>query len=247
MLALAALSATPGAFPEAADQAATTTRFELPAPSSLTRITPQPVHIDVYSTMALIPAPDGKQSLLDLDGQPLGPRVDELQFCDLAARGTAVIEGATYQVVGTAREAQTFCGRYYSRLQRKQPVAAGALGRSRFARVDWKYGLGVGGYRLVPWRTIAAPASVLGAGRAAYLPALRDLMLPDGSKHDGYVFVADLREAGASAQIDLFVGLEDDAPAASNMIRRVVGERTTPMHVIGDPAIVEAMRSIHTR
>ena len=247
MLTLAALSTAPWAFPEAADQATAATRFALPAPASLARIARQTVQIGIYSTMALIPAPQGKQSLLDLDGHPLGPRVDELQFCDLAARGTAVIEGATYQVVGTAREAQTFCGRYYSRLHRKQPVAAGALGRSRFARVDWKYGLGVGGYRLVPWRTIAAPTGVLGVGRAAYLPALRDLMLPDGSTHDGYVFVADLREAGASAPIDLFVGLEDDAPVASNLIRRVVGERAIPMHVIGDPAIVEPMRSIHTR
>lgn len=173
--------------------------------------------------MEIVPAADASVPLLDLAGRALGPRLDEPQFCDAAARGTAIIGGATFQVAGTARAPQVFCGRYYRRLHRKQPVAAGALGRSRFERVDWPYGLGAGPYKLVPWRSIAAPASVVAIGRALYSPQLRGLALPDGSVHDGHVFVADVRAAGERPELDLFVGLDRDRADANRRLANVIG------------------------
>ena len=150
--------------------------------------------------------------LLDLRGVPLGPHVDEGAFCDLAAAGAGVIDDATYRIVGAAPVQQVFCGRYYSRLHRTQPVAAGALGRSRFERVrwrerDWPHGIGARNWRLVPGRTAAAARGGPALGTALHVPVLVGRMLPDGSIHDGDVLIAEVREGITTAPAALYLGI----------------------------------------
>ncbi len=210
------------------------------------RAAPIEAALGIYATMQLSPAADATIALLDLDGRALGPRLDAPQFCDLAARGAAVIADATYQVAGSARESQVFCGRLYTRLQRKQPVAAGALGRSRFERVDWRYGLGAERYKLVPWRTLAAPAGLASIGQALAVPALQGLVLPDGTIHDGEVFVADRLEPGAEPRVELFIGLEAQRSAAERALG-AIGAIVGVQRLSAAPAAAARLRALHSR
>jgi hypothetical protein len=170
--------------------------------------------VEHYTVAPLIPDPAGTIALLDRDGRALGPRVDETQFCDLAARGAGVIGQATYRVVGTGRVSQAFCGRAFSRLARKQPVAAGALARSRFERIDWPHGIGAQGYRLDPGRTLAVSARGPAYGTVFFARALVGWRLLDGSEHDGYLVVADGRDGLDADALALYLGVEGRSLAA---------------------------------
>lgn len=199
------------------------------------------VRASSYRLEAVRPDPAGAIALLDVHGRALGPRLDEAQFCALAAAGAAVIEEqgrrATYRVSGTGANAQAFCGRYYTRLNRKQPVAAGALSRSRFERIDWPHGIGAHGYRLQPGRTLAAGARGPAFGTVLHAPALVGWILPDGSVHDGYLLVADAREDLADAALALYLGVSGAALAVpASAAVELAFER------VADPARIEAVR-----
>jgi len=80
-----------------------------------------------------------------------------------------------------------------------------ALGESRFIRVDHPDGLGSRTYGLVAYRTVAVRDGALPAGTVLYIPAARGLRLPNGRKHDGYFFVADIGALNTN-QLDLYTG-----------------------------------------
>lgn len=218
---------------------ATAQPFEaLPPPTDRSTLLRIEVRLNTYAITPLVPTPEGTIPLLDLEGRVLGPRFEEGPFCDLAAQGSAVIDGATYRVVGTGRAPQAFCGRYYSRLHRKQPVAAGALSRSRFTRIDWPYGLGAKDYKLVPYRSAAAQPRRFPVGTTLFVPALRGLALPSGTAgtaHDGYLFVADLREGAHDGGVALFTGLR--AAALSGSMQE--------LFVVTDARVIDALRRLH--
>jgi 3D (Asp-Asp-Asp) domain-containing protein len=58
----------------------------------------------------------------------------------------------------------------------------------------------------VPYRTVAVKSGGMKLGTVLYIPSARGLKLPNGKKHDGYFFVADIG-AMQSSQIDLYTGL----------------------------------------
>lgn len=163
--------------------------FALPAPSMATLGDSRMIELTALRVMTIVPAPDASIPLLDARGARLGPVLDEIQFCELATAGSGVIEGASYRVTGTARTPQVNCRRAYSRLARKMPVAAGALGRSVFVRIESAHGLGARDFKLVPWRSVASAAFPV--GRVLYVPALRGWRIDADRTHDGFVFVAD--------------------------------------------------------
>jgi len=158
-----------------------------------------------YSVDPIVPEAGYGVPLLDVRGAPIGPVLPPPQFCALAARASGVIGQATYQVVGMGPVPQTFCGLYFPRLQRHQPLATVNLARSRFARIAWPFGLGAYHYRLVPGHTAAAARFDIGT--VLFVPVLRGLRLGDGSTHDGYLLIGDAADEHGRDQLAIFAGL----------------------------------------
>jgi hypothetical protein len=158
-----------------------------------------------YSVEPIVPEEGYGVPLLDVRGAPIGPVLTPPQFCALAARASGVIGQSTYQVVDIGPVPQTFCGLYFPRLQRRQPLAAVNLSRSRFVRIAWPFGLGAYDYRLVPGHTAAAARFDIGT--VLYAPSLRGIRLSDGSTHDGYLLVGDGADDGGRDDLAIFAGL----------------------------------------
>lgn len=207
--------------------------FRLPAPATTQLRDARMIELTALQVMMIVPAADATIPLLDAQGARLGPVLDEGQFCELAAAGAGVIEGASYRVVGSARAPQLNCRRYFSRLARKMPVAAGALGRSVFVRIEAAYGLGARDFKLVPWRSVATAAFPLGA--VLYLPSLRGQTIAPGRIHDGYVFVADVLGDAPRDRIALLVDAATLDPA---MARRGAVR-------VDAPAVIDALSALH--
>ena len=175
-----------------------------------------------YAMRAFAPSAatvDDSVALLDPNGRALGPHLDAIDFCDLAYAGAGVVGTTTYRVVTTGAAAQAFCGRYYTRLHRRQPVAAGRLGRSRFERIqfagrDWPHGIGARGWLLAPGRTAAAKRGGANIGDVLFVPALLGSRLFDGTQHDGHIVVTDIRD-DLDAPIALYLGITGTASAAA--------------------------------
>ena len=83
---------------------------------------------------------------------------------------------------------------------------------------NWRYvvaigapfGLGVEGYKLVPYRTLAVDPQVIGIGSVLYLPAFEGVRLPSGEIHDGFAFAHDIGQSIKGRRVDVFVGFESD-------------------------------------
>jgi hypothetical protein len=186
----------------------------LAAPAELDALPHHRFTLRPYTVEAIVPEPGHGVPLLDPEGMPLGPVLPQPQFCALAARGSGVIGPATYQVIDMGPVPQAYCGMYFPRLQRRQPLAAVNLSRSRFVKLDWPFGLGAYDYRLVPAHTAAAVRFDLGT--VLFAPALRGLRLADGSIHDGYLLIGDAAEDRAREDLALYAGLAGaGAPAAA--------------------------------
>ncbi len=205
--------------------------FAFERPSALPS-TAYPLTLRGMASLPIQPDSDGAIALRDPSGQALGPILSDGQFCELAAAGSGVIGTATYRVVGTSRAPQANCRRYFSRLARKMPVAAGALGRSVFQRIETPDGLGAERYRLVPWRSVAAARFKLGT--VLFIPALRGWQIDGPTIHDGYVFVADRLGDAPITQISLVVAARRAGPSlpSGDITGFVVDERAVvaPLH-----------------
>lgn len=75
---------------------------------------------------------------------------------------------------------------------------------------DAPFGLGVDGYKLIPYRTLAVDPNVIKPGTVLYLPALDGVRLPSGEVHDGFLFAHDEGQGITGNRIDVFVGFESD-------------------------------------
>lgn len=86
-------------------------------------------------------------------------------------------------------------------------------GEPRFVQVDrsrFPYGIGVQGYSLVPWRSLAVDRQYLRIGHSVEIAELVGLPLPDGSTHDGCFVAVDGGGAIQGHHIDFFVPSEAD-------------------------------------
>jgi 3D (Asp-Asp-Asp) domain-containing protein len=81
-------------------------------------------------------------------------------------------------------------------------------GRACFTEVDtnlFPYGVGVQGYALVPYRSLAVDSRYIPIGHVVEIPALQGLPLPDGAVHDGCFVAVDGGGAINGHHIDLFL------------------------------------------
>ncbi len=84
-------------------------------------------------------------------------------------------------------------------------------GRPCFVEVDresYPYGVGVAGFALVPYRSLAVDRRYIPIGHTVEMPELAGLMLPDGSRHDGCFVAVDGGGAINGHHIDLFLPSE---------------------------------------
>jgi 3D (Asp-Asp-Asp) domain-containing protein len=75
---------------------------------------------------------------------------------------------------------------------------------------DAPFGLGLDGYKLIPFRTLAVDPEVIRPGTVLYIPALDGVKLPSGEIHDGFFFAHDEGQSITGMRIDVFVGYESD-------------------------------------
>ncbi len=81
-------------------------------------------------------------------------------------------------------------------------------GRACFVEVDpalYPFGVGVQGYALVPFRSLAVDARYVPLGHVIELPELSGIPLPDGTRHDGCFVAVDGGGAILGHHLDLFL------------------------------------------
>lgn len=81
-------------------------------------------------------------------------------------------------------------------------------GRACFVEVDaalYPFGVGVQGYALVPFRSLAVDARYVPLGHTVELPELAGMPLPDGTRHDGCFVAVDGGGAIVGHHLDLFL------------------------------------------
>ncbi|MDP3278922.1 MAG: 3D domain-containing protein [Deltaproteobacteria bacterium] len=86
-------------------------------------------------------------------------------------------------------------------------------GQACFVEVDrgtYPYGIGVMGYALVPYRSLAVDRRFISIGHTVELADIAGFPLPDGSRHDGCFVAVDGGGAIVGHHIDMFVPSEGD-------------------------------------
>lgn len=211
--------------------------FELPArPSSGAN---KSLWATYYYTPRLFHVANGYE-LLQLNGQPLGPRLSKLGWCQSAMEGSVQIyfqnAWRTYNYAGVGGTVQVDCREYYD-----HPV-----GRTRYKVARGEFGDGVRNYILQPFRTIAVDPEVIPYGSVVYIPSARGLefTLPSGQKriHDGYFFAGDTGGLINGNHIDVFLGITTKTPFSwitSSSSSRI------PYEVIESTDIVDALARLH--
>lgn len=196
------------------------------------------------------PNTPGGQPLLDVDGNPIGPTLSRKDWCYAAMQGTVQVVNpqgvpVTYNYAGRGSSQQVDCSSFFSSLS---DSTLRAVNRSRFSAVSATYGLGTGGYQLVPYRTIAVDRNRIPLGSVIFIPAARGttITLPSGEQvvHDGYFFAADVGGAIQGNHIDVFIGIADRNPF-SFVTSSARG--TFQAYVVDDAEISEKLRALHKR
>ena len=114
-------------------------------------------------------------------------------------------------------------------------------GRSCYVEVDptlYPFGIGVAGFALVPYRSLAVDPRFVPLGSTVELPELIGMPLPDGSTHDGCFVAVDRGSAINGHHLDLFL----PSPAAHRALQRM-GWLPDSVHVVLDSPRCEAARS----
>jgi 3D (Asp-Asp-Asp) domain-containing protein len=165
-----------------------------------------------YSIPRVLPK-EGGIPLLDISDWPLGPSLEQRDFCKAALQGSVEVQLASgarrlFKYEGLGEASLVDCTEYIP----DHP----ALGRSRFRAVREAYGSYTRRMRLVAHRTIAVDPGVIPLGSVIYVPAARGVVvtLDDGSTrvHDGYFYAADTGGAIEDEHVDIFVGYGKSNP-----------------------------------
>lgn len=183
--------------------------------------------------------PGSEVVLLDPDGRSLGVGLSRKDFCSAALQGTVEISGVLYSVAGKGKKSLVNCALPRYACPR---CAAFNLGQNRFVKTMSADGLGAKSFGLVPYRTIAVKQGGFNLGTVIYVPSARGLKLPNGKKHDGYFFVADVG-AMRPSQIDLYTGTK-------RLTWKILGSgtarsRTVIAYVVTDPAVIKPLKAAH--
>lgn len=222
---------------------------QLTAAASSTNVRPLKLWATYYNVHRAQNTPGG-QPLLDVNGNRIGPTLSRKDWCYAAMQGTVQVvnpQGVpiTYNYAGRGSSQQVDCSPFFSSLA---DSTLKAVNRTRFSAVSAAYGLGTGGYQLVPYRTIAVDRNRIPLGSVIFIPVARGttITLPSGEQvvHDGYFFAADVGGAIQGNHIDVFIGVSDRNPFP--FVTSNSGD-TFQAYVVDDAEISEQLRALHKR
>lgn len=187
---------------------------------------------------------EGGVPLLDMTGRRLGPYLHAEDWCHASLEGSVRVLSAAghstvFNYIGSREErVQVDCSRW---------ISLPGLGYSRFYKAKGKFGDGVSGFSLQPFRTIAVDPAWLKYGSLVYIPSARGtrVAMADGKDllHDGYFFVADTGGALYGNHIDVFVGSLPESP-----FKFVKSSKASQfeIYLINNPKVSERLKSMHT-
>lgn len=161
----------------------------------------------------------------DKSGTPLrdqnenftGARLNICDWCDAAIEGTVITtdsigKSMTLNYAGLSEYQQVNCSKClkYKKYKNKK------IRYSLFSKAIGKYGDGVEGYKLIPFRTIAVDKNKIKIGSVVFIPDAvgKEIKLPNESfsKHDGFFFAADIGGDIKGNHIDVFTGVYKKNP-----------------------------------
>lgn len=193
---------------------AASTQFSFPQPDSSTTGN----NLNLWATFYFIPEvednPNGVD-LLDMSGNKLGVKLSERDWCHAAVEGTVNVRAdgkvQTFNFAGVGATAQVNCRPFFPNL-----ATIEGTNKTRFSLARGKFGEGVNGLKLVPYRSIAVDRTDIPIGTVIYIPSARGIkvILPNGETdtHDGYFLAADVGGAIKDNHIDVFIGIADTNP-----------------------------------
>jgi 3D (Asp-Asp-Asp) domain-containing protein len=170
--------------------------------------------------------------LLDIDGKQLGPFLTSRDWCLGGIEGTVMIGGTTYNFAGEGNSKQVDC----------KNVVKVNVGNIRYRKARGPFGDGTAGFALVPYRTIATDPDVIPTGTVVFIPAAVGEKLPNGLRHDGYFFAADVGSKIKGGHIDVFTGTSQ---AAVFQFVTSDSDHRVDAYVVEDKAIIGAFRDLH--
>jgi 3D (Asp-Asp-Asp) domain-containing protein len=150
--------------------------------------------------------------LKDLNEKAIGVKIELCDWCEAAVEGTiyttdSIGNPLTLNYGGKSKTEQVDCSKCKKYSNYKNTGIRYAL----WYKAKGKFGDGVNGFKLIPYRTIAVDKTKIPIGTVIFIPNAVgiEILLPDGSKsfHDGYFFAADVGGDIKLNHIDVFTGL----------------------------------------
>jgi 3D (Asp-Asp-Asp) domain-containing protein len=223
--------------------------FAIPAPTSVAA-----TEVNVWATyyhVRIVAESGVGYPLRDKLGAPLTGNLPPRDWCLGAIEGTIQVSSAgvpkTYNYSGIGRHAWLDCAKTLKIDAEKRPWIS-ATGNSYFAIAKGRFGDGVAGYALVPYRTIAVDPASIPFGTVLYIPRARgaSIHIAPGNtiQHDGYFFAAD-RGGGIKGQhIDVFCGT-----TAQNCLPSIVRSDPNALvkaQIIEDASVAAKLSALHS-
>ncbi len=179
--------------------------------------------------------------LRDLKGNRLGPVLSKKHWCFAAMEGSVRVltqgKGVTYNYAGTSSSHKVNCKKYFS----------WNVSKTKFRLANGRFGDGVRGYRLRPFRTVAVDKRKIPYGSVLYIPQARGqkLTLPNGDTaiHDGYFFAGDTGGAIKGTHIDVFIGVAKKNPFSWVKSK---SSGTFSAYLVKDRSIIDELTKAHT-
>lgn len=183
--------------------------------------------------------------LLDENGDKTNFKLSLCDWCNANIQGTVMI------VEDNQKHLLNYAGRstYLQNDCRKCDEYKNYDGYNKTGKVLWMkstgFGLGVKGYKLVPFRTIAVDSSVIPYGSVIHIPEAEGVeYVLDGQTlhHDGYFFAGDTGSKIIGNHIDVFIGINTSNPFDFIKSNR---SKTFEARIITDQIKIEQLRKLH--
>jgi 3D (Asp-Asp-Asp) domain-containing protein len=187
----------------------------------------------------------GTYALRDMQGNQLGANLSRKEWCSAALEGSVRIlskngDAKTFNYKGETTDFTVNCKDFF-----KYDVS-----KTKFSLAHGPYGDGLQDrYILAPFRTIATDNSFIPSGTIIYVPKARGskITLPNGKViiHDGYFFAGDKGGAIKNNHIDVFIGIDSNAPYFSWITSNQ--SKTFEAYIVKDPKIIGELSDLHAQ
>lgn len=189
--------------------------------------------------------PTGDTPLRNKNGEILGPTMSRKAWCSVALEGSV-------RILNTNEVAQTFnyAGTTADHAVNCKDLFKFDVSKTKFHLAHGPWGDGLPDkYILAPYRTIATDLNYLVPGTVIFIPKARGtkIKLPNGNEiiHDGYFFAGDKGGAIKGSHIDVFIGIDQDAPYFSWIKSSSSG--TFVAYVVKDQKIIAELQELHAQ